>query len=274
MTEVSAGPRLVDSHCHLDFPDFAGQVPQVLERAAANGVAHLVTICTRVSEFDKVLAIAESDPRISCSVGIHPHEAAEEPAVDAARLVALAQHPKVVGIGEAGLDYYYDKSPRERQRQVFATHIEAARKSHLPLIVHSRDADDDTITELQAGAEQGAQDGDKLTGVIHCFTSTQKLADAALAIGFYISLSGIVTFKNAEALRAVIKTVPLDRLLVETDSPYLAPVPERGKRNEPGFVRHTAQYAADFFGLSYEELAARTTENFRRLFPKANVAAS
>jgi TatD DNase family protein len=258
--------RLIDSHCHLDFPDFEGQVPEVLARAEANGVAHLVTICTKVSEFDKVLAIAESDPRISCSVGIHPHEAAEEPAVDADRLVELAKHPKVVGIGEAGLDYYYDKSPRERQRQVFATHIEASRRSGLPLIVHSRDADDDTIEELKIGAEKGG-----LTGVIHCFTSTQKLADAALEIGFYISLSGIVTFKSADELRAVIKTVPLDRLLVETDSPYLAPVPKRGKKNEPSFVKLTAEFAAQLFGLSDEAFAEKTTENFRRLFSKARV---
>jgi TatD DNase family protein len=259
--------RLIDSHCHLDFPDFQGQVPEVLARAEANGVAHLVTICTRVSEFDKVLAIAESDPRISCSVGIHPHEAADEPSVDAERLVELAKHPKVVGIGEAGLDYYYDKSPRERQRQVFATHIEASRRSGLPLIVHSRDADDDTIEELRIGATKGG-----LTGVIHCFTSTQKLADAALEIGFYISLSGIVTFKNAEELRAVIKTVPLDRLLVETDSPYLAPVPKRGKKNEPSFVKHTAAFAAQLFGMSDEAFAAKTTENFQRLFSKAHVS--
>jgi TatD DNase family protein len=271
MTAASQGMRLIDSHCHLDFPDFQGQVPEVLARAAENGVAHLVTICTRVSEFDKVLAIAESDPRISCSVGIHPHEAADEPAIDAERLVELARHPKVVGIGEAGLDYFYDKSPRERQRQVFATHIEAARRSGLPLIVHSRDADDDTIEELKIGAEKGGQDGKPLTGVIHCFTSTQKLADAALEIGFYISLSGIVTFKNAEELRAVIKTVPLDRLLVETDSPYLAPVPKRGKKNEPSFVKHTAQFAAELFGISDEDFAAKTTENFQRLFTKAHV---
>jgi TatD DNase family protein len=266
MTEPARRGRLIDSHCHLDFPDFQGQVPDVLARAEANGVAHLVTICTKVSEFAKVLAIAESDPRISCSVGIHPHEAADEPAVDTERLVELAQHPKVVGIGEAGLDYFYDKSPRERQRQVFATHIEASRRSGLPLIVHSRDADDDTIEELRIGAGKGG-----LTGVIHCFTSTQKLADAALEIGFYISLSGIVTFKNAEELRTVIKTVPLDRLLVETDSPYLAPAPKRGKKNEPSFVKHTAEYAAELFGLSHDDFAVKTTENFRRLFAKAHV---
>jgi TatD DNase family protein len=268
MTALAGRPGLIDSHCHLDFPDFTGQVPEVLARAEANGVAHLVTICTRVSEFEKVLAIAESDPRISCSVGIHPHEAADEPTVDAERLVELAKHPKVVGIGEAGLDYFYDKSPRERQRQVFATHIEASRRSGLPLIVHSRDADDDTIEELKIGAEKGG-----LTGVIHCFTSTQKLADAALEIGFYISLSGILTFKSAEELRAVIKTVPLDRLLVETDSPYLAPVPKRGKTNEPSFVKHTAAFAAQMLGMSDEDFAAKTTENFRRLFKKAHVAA-
>jgi TatD DNase family protein len=271
MTAPAQRPGLIDSHCHLDFPDFQGQVPEVLARAAENGVAHLVTICTRVSEFEKVLAIAESDPRISCSVGIHPHEAADEPAVDAERLAELARHPKVVGIGEAGLDYYYDKSPRERQRQVFATHIEASRRSGLPLIVHSRDADDDTIEELKIGAGKGGQDGQRLTGVIHCFTSTRKLADAALELGFYISLSGIVTFKSAEELRAVIKTVPLDRLLVETDSPYLAPVPKRGKTNEPSFVKHTAAFAAQLFGLSDEAFAEKTTENFKRLFSKAQV---
>jgi TatD DNase family protein len=264
-----SGIDLVDSHCHLDFPDFAGEIENVLSRAAENGVGHLVTICTKVTEFDKVLSLALAHPQMSCSVGIHPHEAAHEPAVDVARLVDLARHPKVVGIGEAGLDYFYDQSPRERQREVFRTHIEAACLSGLPLIVHSRDADEDTVRLLQEGAEKGGREGKPLTGVIHCFTSTQYLADAALKLGFYISLSGIVTFKNAEALRQVAKSVPLDRLLVETDSPYLAPVPKRGKRNEPAFVRHTAEYAAQMLGLSLEDLAARTTGNFHRLFAKA-----
>lgn len=260
----SAALNLVDSHCHLDFPDFAGEMENVLARAAENGVGHLVTICTKVTEFDKVLGIAMAHPQMSCTVGIHPHEAAHEPAVDVARLVELAKHPKVVGIGEAGLDYFYDQSPRERQKEVFRTHIEASRKSGLPLIVHSREADEDTVTLLQEGAAKGG-----LTGVIHCFTSTQYLADEALKLGFYISLSGIVTFKNAEALRQVAKSVPLDRLLVETDSPYLAPVPKRGKRNEPAFVKHTAEFVAQMLGMSLEDLAARTTANFHRLFAKA-----
>lgn len=261
--------NLVDSHCHLDFPDFAGEVENVLARAAENGVGHLVTICTKVTEFDRVLRLATAHPQMSCSVGIHPHEAAHEPAVDVVRLVDLAKHPKVVGIGEAGLDYYYDQSPRDRQQEVFRTHIEASRESGLPLIVHSRDADEDTVKLLREGAEKGGRDGRRLTGVIHCFTSTQYLADEALRLGFYISLSGIVTFKNAEALRQVAKSVPIDRLLVETDSPYLAPAPKRGKRNEPAFVKHTAEFVAQMLGLSLEDLAAKTTANFHRLFSKA-----
>lgn len=255
---------LVDSHCHLDFDDFGTDFAAVLDRARENGVARMLTICTRVTKFDQVLKIAESADNIRCSVGIHPHEAANEPEVDVARLAELAQHPRVVAIGEAGLDYFYDKSPRARQQDVFATHVEASRVTGLPLIVHSRDADADTVRLLEVGARKGG-----LTGVIHCFTSTQYLADAALEMGFYISLSGIVTFKSAEALRLVAKTIPLDRLLVETDSPYLAPIPMRGKRNEPAFVRHTAQYVADFRGLSFDALAAQTTANFDRLFAKA-----
>lgn len=255
---------LVDSHCHLDFDDFGADFDAVLRRAKENGVERMLTICTRVTKFDQVLAIAAAHDNISCTVGIHPHEAEHEPDVDVAKLVELAKHPKVVGIGEAGLDYFYDKSPRERQQQVFATHIEAARVSGLPIVVHSRDADEDSVRLLQEGAKKGG-----LTGVIHCFTSTQYLADAALEMGFYISLSGIVTFKNAFALRDVARTIPLDRLLVETDSPYLAPIPMRGKRNEPAFVKHTASYVADFLGLSLADLAAKTTANFDRLFAKA-----
>lgn len=256
--------NLVDSHCHLDFDDFGTDFSSVLDRARENGVARMLTICTRVTKFDQVLKIAESADNIRCSVGIHPHEAANEPDVDVAKLADLAKHPKVVGIGEAGLDYFYDKSPRERQQEVFATHVEASRVTGLPLIVHSRDADEDTVRLLEVGAKKGG-----LTGVIHCFTSTQYLADAALEMGFYISLSGIVTFKSAEALRTVAKTIPLDRLLVETDSPYLAPIPMRGKRNEPAFVRHTAQFVADFRGESIADLAKITTANFDRLFTKA-----
>ena len=257
-------PELIDSHCHLDFPEFAPELDAVVARAREAGVGRVLTICTRLSKFDQVLAIAERFERMFCSVGVHPHEAANEADVDLARIVALSKHPKVIGIGEAGLDYYYDKSPRDRQQEVFALHIEAARQSGLPIIVHSRDADEDTVRLLQDGAAKGG-----LRGVIHCFTSTQYLADAALEMGFCISLSGIVTFKNAEELRKVAKTVPLDRLLVETDSPYLAPMPMRGKRNEPSFVKHTASYVAGMLGLSADELARRTTENFDRLFDKA-----
>jgi TatD DNase family protein len=237
-------------------------------RAREAGVGRLLTICTRLSNFHEVLAVAERFDRMFCSVGVHPHEAAHETDVALERIVALAKHPKVVGIGEAGLDYYYDKSPRDRQQEVFRLHIEAARRTGLPLIVHSRDADEDTAALLREGTDKGGQGG-ALRGVIHCFTATQYLADAALEMGFFISLSGIVTFKNAEALRQVAKTVPLDRLLVETDAPYLAPMPMRGKRNEPSFVRHTAAYVADMLGLPFNELAARTTANFDRLFDKA-----
>ena len=261
--------ELIDSHCHLDFPEFAPELDAVVARARAAGVGRMLTICTRLSKFDQVLAVAERFDRMFCSVGVHPHEAANEAGVALPRILELAQHPKVVGIGEAGLDYYYDKSPREKQQEVFALHIEAARQSGLPIIVHSRDADEDTVRLLRDGAAKG-----NLRGVIHCFTSTQYLADAALEMGFYISLSGIVTFKNAEALRQVAKTVPLDRLLVETDAPYLAPMPMRGKRNEPSFVTHTAAYVAGMFGLGPDDLAQRTTRNFERLFDKTAAKAA
>jgi TatD DNase family protein len=270
---ITSTAELVDSHCHLDFPEFAAELDAVVARAREAGVGRLLTICTRLSKFHEVLAIAERFDRMFCSVGVHPHEAAHEADIALERIVALTKHPKVVGIGEAGLDYYYDKSPRERQQEVFRLHIEAARQTGLPLIVHSRDADEDTAALLREGADKGGQPG-ALRGVIHCFTATQYLADAALEMGFFISLSGIVTFKNAEALRAVAKTVPLDRLLVETDSPYLAPMPMRGKRNEPSFVRHTATYVAEMLGIPFAELAARTTANFERLFDKTAARAA
>lgn len=264
---VEMSTELVDSHCHLDFPEFAPELDAVVARARAAGVGRMLTICTRLSKFDQVLAVAEKFDRMFCSVGVHPHEAANEADVALPRILDHARHPKVVGIGEAGLDYFYDKSPREKQQEVFALHIEAARQSGLPIIVHSRDADEDTVRLLQEGAAKG-----NLRGVIHCFTSTQYLADAALEMGFCISLSGIVTFKNAEDLRKVARTVPLDRLLVETDAPYLAPVPVRGKRNEPAFVAHTARYVAEMMGIGAEELMRRTTANFERLFDKTAAA--
>ena len=253
---------LVDSHCHLDFPDFADERDAVIDRARAAGVGTMLTICTKITEFAPILAIAESDPDIWCTVGIHPHEAEPEPDTGVERLVALTQHPKVVGIGEAGLDFYYDHSPRERQRQVFRTHIRAARAADLPLVVHTREADDET------GAMLRAEGGGTLRGVLHCFSSGMALAMQALEIGFYVSFSGIVTFKKAEELREVVRAVPLDRILVETDAPYLAPVPLRGKRNEPAFVVHTARAIAELKGVEPEALAQATTANFHRLFDK------
>jgi len=255
---------LVDSHCHLDFPEFAPELDQVVERARGAGLAGMVTICTRLTEFDRVRSVAERFAGVWCSVGIHPHEAAKEPDASVEQIVDLTRHPKVVGIGETGLDYYYDRSPRERQREIFRRHIEAARRTGLPLIVHSREAEADTVALLEEGAAKGG-----LTGVIHCFTSSSFLAERALAIGFCISFSGIVTFRNAETLRAVAREVPADRLLVETDAPFLAPVPHRGKRNEPAFVAHTAAFLAELRGESRERLEEETTRNFRRLFAKA-----
>ena len=256
-------PVLVDSHCHLDFPDFGPEVDDVVARAHAAGVGLMVTISTKVSEFEKVRAVAERFPHVFCSVGIHPHEAESEPEIDTAKLVELAQHPKVVGIGETGLDYYYEHSPREAQQRNFRAHIAAARETGLPLIVHTRDADEDTAQILDEEMGKGA-----FPGLLHCFSSSPQLAEKAIELGLYISLSGIVTFKNAVELRETAAKVPMDRLLVETDAPYLAPVPKRGKRNEPGFVVHTAAKVAEVKGVPAEELAETTTANFLRLFSR------
>jgi len=255
---------LVDSHCHLDFADFGAEREEVIARARRAGVGAFLTICTKVSEFSAIRDLADSHDDIWCSVGIHPHEAASEAAPDAAMLSRLAQHPKVVGIGECGLDFYYEHSPRARQGAVFRTHAEAARASRLPLIVHTRDADGETAEILGEEAEKGP-----LKGVIHCFTSGRPLADKAIDLGFYLSFSGIVTFKKAEALREIARWAPLDRILVETDAPYLAPVPQRGKRNEPAFVRHTASLLAELRGMPLDDFARQTTANFYRLFDKA-----
>jgi len=253
---------LVDSHCHLDFADFAAERDAVVARARAAGVATMLTIGTRLDEFAGVRAIAETYPDIWCSVGAHPHEATDHHAVTAAELAALAAHPRVVGIGETGLDYHYDHSPRDEQARVFRTHIAAARESGLPLIIHAREADDDIARILR---EEQAE-----RGVLHCFSSGRGLAEAALELGFYISMSGIVTFKSADDLRAIVRDVPLDRLLVETDAPYLAPVPYRGRRNEPAYVATTAAAVAALKGVAPEELARATTDNFFRLFQKAH----
>ncbi len=255
---------LVDTHCHLDFPDFEDDLDGVVSRAVEAGVAKMVTICTHVTRFERVLAIAERFENVYCTVGIHPHEAGNEPEVSAERLVELARHPKVVGFGETGLDYFYEHAPREDQRRNFHVHIEAARISGLPIVVHTRDADTETAEILRREMEKGA-----FCGLLHCFSSSGELALAALDLGFYISLSGIVTFKKADALRQTVQSVPTDRILVETDAPFLAPIPKRGKRNEPAFTAHTAACVARIKHLELNEFSKTTTENFHRLFKKA-----
>jgi len=253
----------VDSHCLLDFPDFAEERDAVIARAVAAGVGRMVTISTRVKRFDTIRAIAETHDEVFCSVGTHPHNAAEELDITAAELVRLADHPKVVAIGEAGLDFHYDKSPRPAQAQGFRTHIAAARETGLPLVIHARAADADMAAILEDESGKGA-----FPFIMHCFSSGAELAATALRLGGYISFSGILTFKNSEELRAIARTVPHDRLLVETDAPYLAPVPFRGKRNEPAYVAHTAKVLGETIGLPETEIAALTTDNFFRLFEK------
>jgi TatD DNase family protein len=254
---------LVDSHCHLDFPDFAEERAAVVARAKAAGVSLMVTISTRVRKFPQILEIAETFDEVFCSVGTHPHNAGEELDITAEKLVELAKHPKVVAIGEAGLDYHYDYAPREAQVQGFRTHIAAARQTGLPLVIHARSADDDVAMILDDETGKGA-----FPFILHCFSSGRRLAEVGVALGGYISFSGIVTFKNSAELREIAAGVPHDRLLVETDAPYLAPVPHRGKRNEPAFVAHTAKVLAETIGVTDEEIAALTTENFFRLFKK------
>jgi len=253
---------LVDSHCHLDFPDFATEREAIVARARSAGVETMLTIGTRLDEFATVRAIAEAHNEIWCSVGVHPHEAKDYAALAPQQLVALAAHPKVVGIGETGLDFHYDLSPRDIQERLFRTHIAASRETGLPLIIHAREAD---------GEVAGILDEERPPpGVMHCFSSGRPLAEAALALWFYISISGIVTFRNAEELRAIVRDVPLDRLLVETDAPYLAPAPYRGKRNEPAYVAATAAAVAELKGIELQHLAATTSANFFRLFGKAS----
>lgn len=259
---------LVDSHCHLNFEQLSTQLDDVVRRAKLAGVGHMLTIGTKLREFDSVRKIAEDYDNIHCSVGIHPHEAEEEgETVTVEKLLALSDHPKVVAIGETGLDYFYEHSPREVQKHSFCVHIEAARRSGLPLIVHTRNADEDTIDILHDEYKKGP-----FTGVIHCFSSGWEVAEKSMQIGFYISISGIVTFKAAKELQDHVTKLPLDRLLVETDSPYLAPVPNRGKTNEPSFVAHTASKVAELKGVDTEELATITTNNFFELFNKIDRA--
>lgn len=254
---------LVDSHCHLDFPDFAEERDAVVARASASGVGRMITISTRVRRFDGIKAIAEAYENVWCSVGTHPHNAAEELDITADELVALSAHPKVVAIGEAGLDYHYDKSPRDAQAQGFRTHIEAARRTQLPLVIHARSADADMEMILREEMGKGA-----FPFILHCFSSGRQLAEAGVELGGYVSFSGILTFKNSQELRDIARAVPHDRLLIETDAPYLAPVPHRGQRNEPAYVAKTAAVLAETIGVSAAEIAEITTDNVLRLFTK------
>ncbi|MDA4843746.1 TatD family hydrolase [Hoeflea poritis] len=255
---------LVDSHCHLDFPDFDAERDAIVARAEAAGVGRMVTICTRVARFDRIREIAETYENVYCSVGTHPHNADEELDVTPDDLVRLSQHPKVVAIGEAGLDYYYDNAPRDAQATGLRNHIAAARETRLPLVIHARDADDDMAAILEEESAKGA-----FPFVLHCFSSGAELARTGIALGGYVSFSGILTFKRSDALRDIAKDLPVERLLVETDAPYLAPPPHRGQRNEPAYVVHTAQVLADTLGISVDALWQQTTENFFRLFSKA-----
>ena len=255
---------LVDSHCHLDFADFDADRAELLARARSNGVQTMVTISTRIMKFPHIKTIAESDADIWCSVGTHPHNAHEEPDTTVEELIALAQHPKCVAIGEAGLDYHYDKSPRDVADRVFRTHIAAARQTGLPLVIHARDADEDMIAVLRDEMGKGA-----FPALLHCFSSGAELARVGVELGLMVSFSGILTFKNSEDIRAIARSVPLERLLVETDAPYLAPPPYRGKRNEPAYVAETAKVLADVKGVSVDEMARITTDNFFRVFTKA-----
>jgi TatD DNase family protein len=254
---------LVDSHCHLDFPDFATELDDVVDRARAAGVGRMVTISTRIKRHRAVLAIAERFPNVYCSVGTHPHYAHEELDITVEHLVALTHAAKVVAIGEAGLDYHYDNSPRDAQEQGFRSHIAAARETGLPLVIHSRDADHDVARILEEETGKGA-----FPAVLHCFTGGSDLARRAISLGLFISFTGILTFKKSEDLRNIAAELPPDRILVETDAPYLAPGPYRGKRNEPAYVVETAKTLAQIRGVSTEEIARQTTENFYRLFSK------
>ncbi len=256
---------LVDSHCHLDMKGLDDELDDVMARAAEVGVVMAQTICTRLTEFNQILALARRRDDLYCSVGIHPHNVESEPAATVETLVELAKDPKVIGIGETGLDYFYDHSPREAQRASFRVHAAASRETGLPLIVHTRDADDDTMEILAEEVGKGA-----FPGLIHCFSTTPEVAEKSIELGFYISIAGIVTFNSAESLRETMREVPLERLLVETDAPYLAPVPMRGKRNEPAFVAHVAERMAQIKGITTEALAEATTVNFFKLFNKAS----
>lgn len=257
-------PIIVDSHCHLDFPDFDGEIPELIARAGEAGVARMVTICTRLKNEPAVRAIAETYDPVFYAAGTHPMSAAEEPLATVDQLIEIAKHPKMVGIGETGLDYHYTADSAAIQKQSLRIHITAARETGLPLIIHSRAADDDMIEILRDEHAQGAYGC-----VMHCFSSSAALGQAALDLGFYLSISGIATFKKSQELRDIFATAPVDRVLVETDAPYLAPMPFRGKRNEPAYTAHTARVGAEIYGMEYADFAAQTTQNFNTLFAKA-----
>lgn len=256
--------QITDSHCHLDFPDFDGEREDIIARAVAAGVTRMVTICTKLANEPKVRAIAEQNAPVFYAAGIHPMSAADQPLVTVEQLVGFAQHPKFVGIGETGLDYHYSADSADIQKQSLPIHIEAARQTGLPLIIHSRDADADMADILSREHANGA-----FSCVMHCYTSGPELAKTALDLGFYLSMSGIATFPKSQEVRDIFAAAPVDRVLVETDSPYLAPKPFRGKRNEPGYTIHTAQVGAEVFGMDYADFAAHTQANFDRLFWKA-----
>lgn len=253
---------LVDSHCHLNFPEFKDDLPEVLERATTMGVTTYLTVNTKLTDALELQKIADTYPRVFCSVGVHPHDAADYASTDLIdQIKALTSHPKVVALGETGLDYHYEHSPRDQQIEAFKIHLEAGCALDLPIIVHTREADADTLNCLDGYP--------KSRGVFHCFTGGTQMAQGGLDRGYFISFSGIITFKKSEELREVVKYVPLDRMLVETDAPFLAPLPHRGKRNEPGFTRHTAEMIAEIKGISLTEVAEITTRNFYTLFNRA-----
>ena len=254
---------LVDSHCHLNMKEFKDDLDQVLDNARKSNVKYLQTICTKISDYPEIINIIEKHENIYGSFGVHPHEANENTELQVEDIIKYTSHKKIIGVGETGLDYYYEYSNRINQKKSFEKHIEASRKTKLPIIIHTREADEDTISILKNEMSNGT-----FPGLIHCFTSTENLAKKVLDLGFYISISGIVTFKNAIELQNIVKYIPLDRLLIETDSPYLAPIPFRGKRNEPSFVKNIAEFIAGIKNISYEEIVSCTTENFIKLFSK------
>jgi TatD DNase family protein len=258
---------LIDTHCHLDFPDFAEDISGVIARAKAAGVMRMVTISTRVARFPVYSALAEAHPEIWCTVGTHPHQAGEEDGMPAEEIIRLSAHPRCVAIGEAGLDYHYDKAPRDAQARGLRVHIAAARETGLPLVIHARQADEDMEAILREEMGKGA-----FSAILHCFSSGPRLAEAGVELGFYVSLSGILTFRASEELRQIARDLPLDRLLVETDAPYLAPMPHRGKRNEPAYVAETARVLAEVKGVSIDEIATITTANARRCYWKMDQA--